>query len=87
MCLSEISFRVADHPPEPDERGADLLLCNQPKVGWQMIEDAIQRNYCSYEALQNDPALAKSRQTPKYRLALSEAKACQAKFLSARKEN
>ena len=85
----EVEPALAD-VPDPEPRyywGADLLLCNQPKVGWQMIEDAIQRNYCSYEALQNDPALAKSRQTPKYRLALSEAKACQAKFLSARKEN
>jgi serine/threonine protein kinase/Tfp pilus assembly protein PilF len=76
--------------PDPEPRyywGADLLFCNQPKEGWRFIEDAIQRNYCGYEALQNDPLLAKSRQAPEYLHALSEAKACQDRFLSARKQN
>jgi Tfp pilus assembly protein PilF len=76
--------------PDPEPRyywGANLLFCNQPKEGWLFIEDAIQRNYCGYEALQNDPLLANSRQTPGYRHALSQAKACQDRFLSASKQN
>jgi tetratricopeptide (TPR) repeat protein len=68
-------------------RGMEMVFCNQPQVGWRMIGEAIQHNYCAYENLQLDEFFAKSRQTPEYRHALSEAKACQDKFLSARKEN
>lgn len=73
--------------PDPEPRyywGADLVFCSQPKPGWRLIEAAIQRNYCAYEALENDPLLAKSRQTPEFRRLLSEAKACQDRFLSER---
>jgi len=68
-------------------RGMQMVFCNQPQIGWRMIGDAIQHNYCGYEHLQLDDHLAKARQTPEYRHALAEAKACQDKFLSARKEN
>jgi len=68
-------------------RGSEIVFCNQPQIGWRMIGEALQRNYCGYENLQLDEFFAKSRQTPEYRHALAEAKACQDKFLSARKEN
>jgi eukaryotic-like serine/threonine-protein kinase len=76
--------------PDPEPRyyrGALLVFCNQPQIGWRMIEGAIQKNYCVFEALQSDPLLAKSRQTPEFRRSLSEAKACQDRFLSERKQN
>jgi len=68
-------------------RGMDMVFCKQPQIGWRMIGDAIHHNYCAYEHLQLDDFFAKARQTPEYRHALAEAKACQDKFLSARKEN
>jgi len=68
-------------------RGMEMVFCNQPKIGWRMIGEAIQHNHCGYENLQLDEFFAKSRQTPEYRRALAEAKACQDRFLSARKEN
>jgi hypothetical protein len=52
-----------------------------------MIEGAIQKNYCAFEALQNDPLLAKSRQTAEFRKLLSEATVCQDRFLSERNQN
>jgi len=67
-------------------RGMDMVFCNQPQIGWRMIGDAIQHNYCGYEHLQLDDFFAKARQTPEYRHALAEAKACQDKFLSARRD-
>ena len=76
--------------PDPEPRyywGADLIFCNQPGNGWRNIEEAIHRNYCAFEALQTDPMLAKSRQTSEFRQVLSEAKACQDRFLSERKQN
>ncbi len=75
--------------PDPEPRyyrGALLVFCNQPQIGWRMIEGAIHRNYCLFEALQSDPLLAKSRQTPEFRRSLSEAKVCQDRFLSERKQ-
>lgn len=68
-------------------RGMQMVFCNQPAIGWRMIGEAIQHNYCGYETLELDELLARARQTPEYRHALAEAKACQDKFLSARKEN
>jgi len=76
--------------PDPEPlyyAGADLVFCRQPTIGWRMIEGAIQKNYCAFEALQNDPLLAKSRQTTEFRKLLSEAKACQDRFLSERNQN
>jgi hypothetical protein len=76
--------------PDPEPRyyrGALLVFCNQAQIGWRMIESAIQKNYCAYEALQSDALLAKSKQTPEFRRLLSEARVCQEKFLSERKQN
>jgi eukaryotic-like serine/threonine-protein kinase len=67
-------------------RGMEMVFCNQPQIGWRMIGEAIQHNHCGYENLQLDEFFAKARQTPEYRHTLAEAKACQDKFLSARKK-
>jgi len=68
-------------------RGMMMVFCNQPQIGWRMIEGAIHQNYCGYENLQHEDWLAKSRQTPEYRRALADTKECQDKFLSARDKN
>jgi serine/threonine protein kinase/Tfp pilus assembly protein PilF len=76
--------------PDPEPRyyrGALLVFCNQPQIGWRMIEGAIGKNYCVFEALESDVLLAKSRQTPEFRRSLSEAKVCQDRFLSERQQN
>ncbi|HKD13423.1 MAG TPA: protein kinase [Candidatus Angelobacter sp.] len=72
--------------PDPEPRffrGVMLVSCNEPELGWRMIEGAIQKNFCGYEALQDDPLLAKSRETPEYRKALAEAKACEDRFVES----
>lgn len=75
--------------PDPEPRffrGLTAIYCRQPERGWQMIEAALQKNYCAYEALQNDPLLAKSRETPEYRKVLAEAKACEDRFIESTKK-
>jgi eukaryotic-like serine/threonine-protein kinase len=88
--LSEAIAGTLSAIPDPEPRyysGADLVFCRQPKIGWRMIEGAIQKNYCAFEALQNDPLLARSRQTAEFRKLLSEAKGCKDRFLSERNQN
>jgi serine/threonine protein kinase len=68
-------------------RGMMMVFCNQPQIGWRMIGDAIHHNYCGYEQLLRDGFVAKAKQTPEYLQALSEAKACQDRFLAWRKQN
>ena len=68
-------------------RGMEMVFCNQSQIGWRMIGEAISKNYCGYGALQNDPFLAKSRQTREFERLLSEAKLCRDKFLAARNQN
>src|SRR5437660_4252369 len=85
----EVESTLAEVPdPEPRYfRGSLLVFCKQTEIGLHLIESAIQRNYCVYEALERDPLLAKARQTPEFGRLLSEAKACQDKFLSERQRN
>jgi TolB-like protein/predicted Ser/Thr protein kinase len=65
-------------------RGMLMVWCREPQYGWQMIEEAIHKNYCPYETLQHDALLNGARETPEYRKALGEAKACQDRFLAER---
>ena len=68
-------------------RGMVMVFCNQPQIGWRMIREAIHHNYCGYEQLLHDGFVAKAKQTPEYLQALSDAKACQDRFLAWRKQN
>jgi eukaryotic-like serine/threonine-protein kinase len=68
-------------------RGMTMVFCNQPQIGWRMIGEAIHHNYCGYEQLLHDGYVAKVKQTADYRQALSDANACQDRFLAARKQN
>ena len=68
-------------------RGMMMVFCKQPQIAWRMIGDAIHHNYCGYQHLLHDAFFDKVRQTPEYRQALSDAKACQDRFLAWRKQN
>ena len=71
--------------PEPHYfQGAILAFCGEQEIGLRLLKTAIQHNYCAYQALQTDPLLAGSRGSPEFHQLLSNAKACQDRFLSAR---
>jgi TolB-like protein/predicted Ser/Thr protein kinase/Tfp pilus assembly protein PilF len=76
--------------PDPEPRyfrGTILVYCDQPVAGLRLLEAAIKRNYCAYQALQTDPLLVKIRGTPEFRHLLSAAKACQDRFFSEQKHD
>ena len=80
------SLSIGDSEPH-FYRGMIMVFCNQPQIGWRMMEHSIHHNYCGYEHLLHDGFLSKARQSPEYRQALSDAKACQDRFLAWRKQN
>jgi hypothetical protein len=47
-----------------------------------MLRLAIEQNYCSYSALENDPLLDKLRATPEFRDLLKAARLCQEPLLA-----
>jgi TolB-like protein len=65
--------------------GSLLSWCGEQDTATALIRSAIQQNYCSYAALQSDPALAKLRATPQFAALLNEAKQCQDKFTAQTK--
>jgi len=60
--------------------GSLLAWCGETEIAAQLIGSAIDQNYCSANALQDDPALAKLRQTPAFKALASRANECQARF-------
>jgi hypothetical protein len=73
--------------PDPENRylfATDLAFCGETDMSLRLIKSAIESNYCVYEALQKDPLLAPLHSSPEYPKLLSEAKACQDKFLAER---
>ena len=62
-----------------------LSWCGEQDAAAALIRSAIQQNYCSYTALQSDPALAKLRATSQDPALLNEAKQCQDKFAAQTK--
>jgi eukaryotic-like serine/threonine-protein kinase len=79
----EAAFSALD--PEPRYvNGAVLAYCGQKDGALRLLRRSIEQNYCSYQALQADPLLAKIRGTPEFNELLSSAKQCQNKFLAER---
>jgi TolB-like protein/tetratricopeptide (TPR) repeat protein len=73
--------------PDPENRyyvGSLMAMCGQRDIALRLLKSAVESYYCSYSALQNDPALAKLRQTPEFSQLLSTAKECQQRFLAQR---
>jgi eukaryotic-like serine/threonine-protein kinase len=71
--------------PEPQYfHGAIMAFCGQREIGLRLLDTAIKRNYCAYQALQADPLWAKLRGTPEFNSLLSAAKQCQDRFLAER---
>ncbi len=66
--------------PDPEARyhvGALMAYCGQKNAAIRLVRSAIEHNYCSTSALQNDPLLFKLRGTPEFSQLLSVAKECQ----------
>jgi hypothetical protein len=66
-------------------QGSILAYCGQEDVSLKFLHRAIEQNYCAASALQSDPLLTKLRANQQFPQLLSAAKACQEKFVAARK--
>jgi serine/threonine protein kinase len=79
------SAALAETDSEPRYYLAAILaFCGKKEPAVRLLRSAIEQNYCAYSALQSDPLLAKLRGTPEFKQLLSDAKACQKKFLAER---
>ena len=65
-------------------QGSILAFCGNHELAVRMIASAIQKNYCSYSALELDPLLASLRGTAEFHRLHEAAAKCQQDFLVAR---
>jgi serine/threonine protein kinase/TolB-like protein len=65
-------------------QGSALAFCGQPPEAAQLIQKAIDQNYCATDALDNDPMLDKLRRYPEFGRLRVASESCLKKFLSAR---
>ncbi|HEX9502464.1 MAG TPA: hypothetical protein VGA10_12505, partial [Thermoanaerobaculia bacterium] len=73
---------------EPPYFAAEILaVAGLDKHALDMLRNAVDRNYCSYPALDNDPTFATLRTTPEYQQIHESAIACQHRFLQWRARN
>ena len=58
-------------------QGALLGYCGKNQAALQLLQSAVERNYCAYSNLINDPLLAKLRADQAFNKVLTAASACQ----------
>ena len=58
-------------------QGAWLGYCGKNQAALQLLQSAVERSYCAYSNLLNDPMLAKLRADQAFNKVLTEASACQ----------
>jgi TolB-like protein len=73
---------IIDLPVQPDPellyyQGSLLGYCGKNEAALTLLQGAIERNYCSYSNLLNDPLLGKLRADPRFDKLLTRARECQ----------
>jgi len=66
-------------------QGSLLAFCGERQIAVRLLQMAISQNYCSTEALANDPLLEKLRPYPEFNQLRSASQGCLDKFLAGRK--
>ncbi len=61
-----------------------LAFCDEPERALRMLRAAIEKNYCSYPLLNNDPLLGAVRALPGFADVREQARACRERFLAHR---
>jgi TolB-like protein/predicted Ser/Thr protein kinase len=75
------TFLLVREDPEPLYFWAsDLAYCGHPAEAVRLLRESIERHYCSYPAIEIDPALASLRIRPEYGELVAAARACRAEF-------
>jgi serine/threonine protein kinase/tetratricopeptide (TPR) repeat protein len=76
------SLAVGDDPENSYYQGSLLAYAGKKDAAAHMLRMAIEQNYCSYSALENDPLLDKLRATPEFAELLKAARFCQEPLLA-----
>jgi tetratricopeptide (TPR) repeat protein len=76
------SLAVGDDPENSYYQGSLLAYAGKKDAAVHMLRLAIEQNYCSYSALENDPMLDKLRATPEFAELLKAARFCQEPLLA-----
>jgi DNA-binding winged helix-turn-helix (wHTH) protein/serine/threonine protein kinase len=89
---AEIAAQAATLRPSGDPEanylaGSHLAYCGQIGAALSMVRTAIDRNYCSYPAMETDPFFATLRATPEYADLRAAGLACHNGLLAARGRN
>jgi serine/threonine protein kinase/tetratricopeptide (TPR) repeat protein len=71
------SLAVGDDPENSYYRGSLLAYAGKKDAAVHMLRMAIEQNFCSYSALENDPLLEKLRTTKEFADLLKAARFCQ----------
>ena len=72
----EIPYQIAE----------DFAFCGQSEAALRQLRRAIQGNYCSYQAMDNDPVFDAIRRRPEYAELRAAAVQCQQSFLAHRQQ-
>ncbi|MDQ6802104.1 MAG: protein kinase [Acidobacteriota bacterium] len=80
----EMGFRDGENPYF---NAGPLVAVRLDKEALEMLRLAVDRHYCSYPAIDNDPLLARIRTTPEFQQIRKAAIQCQQSFLSWRAQN
>jgi hypothetical protein len=73
-----VTNRAAEADPEIlYYEGALLGYCGKKQAALDLLQSAVERNYCSYSNLVSDPLLAKLRSEPAIDKVLTLARECQ----------
>jgi DNA-binding winged helix-turn-helix (wHTH) protein/TolB-like protein len=70
----EIPYQIAE----------DFAFCGQTEAALRQLRNAIQGNYCSYQAMDDDPVFEAIRRRPEYAELRAAAVQCQESFLAHR---
>jgi tetratricopeptide (TPR) repeat protein len=86
--MAQATLNAQDMEGDPERLyylGTILAYAGENDVALQMIRKAIERNYCSYSGLQNDPLLGTLRRGPGFADLLKAAQFCQEPIIALQK--
>lgn len=87
FALKSQKEALAQRDPEPMYMvGASIADCGYLDIAVTFLRAAVEHNYCSYPAMDNDPLLASVRKLPEFAAIRAEGIACQNRFLAHRSQ-
>jgi len=85
LAREEAAAVMKERDPEPKYHSAGHFAdCGERETALRLLRKAVEQNYCSYPAMDNDPLLASIRGTPEFAAIRQAGIECQKRFLAHR---